>query len=174
MFELAACLVQKGVPGVDFSTLTFTDWEVLKYEPGSFFDVHVDRVRGKGHVGTLLLVITSDDFELDGEEGGAGGAGGAGEEGGAGGAGGAGEEGGGCKSRSHSCGLLHEDGTPAWTKDPRDPHLVFIPLRVKHQVAKLRAGTRLVGKASVYGDLSTDPAIKRLNAVYIAEGCLSD
>jgi hypothetical protein len=56
LFDALAMIVlwEAGVdvgPGV-----AFRDHELLRYEAGSFFAAHADRVRGEGHVGTLLLV----------------------------------------------------------------------------------------------------------------------
>jgi hypothetical protein len=43
--------------------LIFNDSEVLKYDVGSHFTSHVDRIRGAGHIGTLLIVISSSDLD---------------------------------------------------------------------------------------------------------------
>jgi hypothetical protein len=43
-----------------------------------------------------------------------------------------------------------------WDGPPEVPHLVFIPLWVSHKVTKVTAGTRVVGKASVYGRQLTE------------------
>jgi hypothetical protein len=134
VFQPTAHVLQAGVPGLVLETVTFSDWELLEYGEGGFFVAHLDRPRGPSHVGTVLLVVASEDI--------------------------AGGE------------LLHEDGTPACSTT--EPHLVFIPLGVKHQVTVVTSGSRVVGKAAVHGTVSADPSVRQDNAAYLAEHCLCD
>jgi hypothetical protein len=41
---------------VDVATVKFCDFEILKYDEGGLFAEHMDRARGEGHIGTLLLI----------------------------------------------------------------------------------------------------------------------
>jgi hypothetical protein len=52
-----------GKAGVDLEVVTFSDFEVLRYDAGGFFETHADRERAKGHIGTLLVVASSDDLQ---------------------------------------------------------------------------------------------------------------
>ena len=45
------------------SPVSFSDFEILKYTVGSFFDKHTDTVRHSTHIGTLLAVFPSEDLE---------------------------------------------------------------------------------------------------------------
>jgi hypothetical protein len=129
VFQAAAQVLQGGLPGLSLETVTFADWELLRYEEGGFFIAHFDRQRGPCHVGTLLLVAPSADI--------------------------AGGE------------LLDEDGVPAWSTG--EPHVVFVPLGVRHRVAVVTSGSRVVAKAAVHGIVSAEYAVvRRDNAAYLA------
>lgn len=48
--------------GLDPAIVELREDEILHYKDGSFFKQHKDRVRGQGHIGTLLVVIPSIDL----------------------------------------------------------------------------------------------------------------
>lgn len=59
----ALTLVNRSGLKVDLGTVSFSDCEVLKYVPGGFFAAHVDRRRDKNHLGTLGLMVCTEDAE---------------------------------------------------------------------------------------------------------------
>jgi hypothetical protein len=64
-------------------------------------------------------------------------------------------------------GVLDEDGVPAWST--AEPHLVFVPLGVRHRVAVVTSRSRVVGKAAVHGIVSAEHAVvRRDNAAFLA------
>lgn len=47
---------------------TMRSWDVLKYEPGDFFDYHTDGKSEKNHVGTIILLPPKSIFNYSGGE----------------------------------------------------------------------------------------------------------
>lgn len=45
------------------SSTSFSNFEILKYTVGSFFDKHTDTMHHTTHIGTLLAVFPSEDLE---------------------------------------------------------------------------------------------------------------
>lgn len=118
--------------------------ELLKYGPGDHFDVHKDRQVAADHLGTLLLVMPSEDME-----------------------------GGSLRVRAKEF-VFGDDGDDAdeHADDaivqnlPSDkPIAVFIPLDVEHSVSAVTKGERLVAKAAVCGTW-LDPKNAKHDAAY--------
>lgn len=63
LFALVGTLILASGTAVDLNTVTFADWEVLRYEVGDHFGRHADRIRGPHHLGTVLLAAGSKDLE---------------------------------------------------------------------------------------------------------------
>jgi hypothetical protein len=59
MFQTAGAVLAEA--GVSLAAVQFRDYELLKYRQGSFFAAHVDRLRGPGHLGTLVVVVATAD-----------------------------------------------------------------------------------------------------------------
>jgi hypothetical protein len=55
-------LIEASGAAVDAASVTYTDCELLLYEVGGKFKAHVDRCRGRNHVGTLLVIVPSEDL----------------------------------------------------------------------------------------------------------------
>jgi hypothetical protein len=56
-------LIDKSGVRIDADTMQLQNLEALRYGVGGHFAEHVDRSRGKSHIGTLLFVIPSTDLE---------------------------------------------------------------------------------------------------------------
>ena len=103
------------------------DFEIIKYDTGSFFSNHLDRHRGAGHLGTLLLIYPSADLV-----------------------------GGSLKVNGKIIKVEQEGeaqvgvGEQSIPTPTPTPMIVYIPLGLYHEVDRITAGHRYVLKSAVF------------------------